>query len=60
MSNAPSPSNEIEPSVARDSVVTSGCTSFEISNQTSTAEGVSLTSVTRPTCTPATRTGDPP
>ena len=59
MSTALSPSSEIEPSFATDSVVIRLWTSSFTSKTTSTSSPVSSTSVTRPTSLPATRTGDP-
>ena len=59
MSMAPSPSSEIEPMMATDSVVMSGRTSFDTSSQTSTVVPLKVTCDTAPEVMPATRTGDP-
>ena len=59
MSTAPSPSSEIDPIFALDRSVTIGRMSSMMLNHTSAPFGTSLTSVTEPTSTPATRTGEP-
>src|SRR5262245_58132476 len=59
MSTALSPSSDTEPSTATDWSVIPGRTSFLTSKVTSTSVPANSTSVTLPTSTPATRTGDP-
>ena len=59
MSTAPSPSSETDPMVARDVVLTRSCMSSRNSSSISTSEPMNSMSVTDPTVTPDTRTGDP-
>ena len=59
MSTAPSPSSDTDPIVARDVVRTLSCMSSRSSSSISTSEPTNSMSVTEPTVTPATRTGDP-